>query len=199
MRFSTSTQELRKADMTGLAPDRSVLTEFIATAEGIPFEAVPPLASEIDQAPRIYLHGLGRCGLVLRAFAIRLAQYGLPVHLVGGPVTLAARAGDLLISGSGSGGTSGTVNIATRARAEGLRVIALTATRGAPLDQVAAWTILLPGVSKDDPGSATRSVQPPGSLFEQMLMCFLEQCVVEIGRHRDPDYRIVRRQHANLE
>ncbi|WP_127144638.1 SIS domain-containing protein [Pelagibacterium montanilacus] len=179
--------------------DGTVLGEIMATARSIPFSETARLAAAIGSAPRIYIHGLGRCGHVMKMFSIRLAQLGLPVQLVGEPTALAAREGDLLVVGSGTGETRGTVSIAEKAVGFGLDMIALSATEESTLARLGSDPIILPGVSKLDAAAAARSIQPPGSLFEQMLFCFLEQTVVEIARTRDPGYADVRRQHANLE
>ena len=45
--------------------------------------AGPPLAGSILVATRIFLYGVGRNGLVLQAFAMRLVHLGLDAHFVG--------------------------------------------------------------------------------------------------------------------
>ncbi|HEU4379845.1 MAG TPA: 6-phospho-3-hexuloisomerase, partial [Hyphomicrobiaceae bacterium] len=45
--------------------------------------SVPRLAGSIIAAKRIFLYGAGRTGLVLQAFAMRLAHLGLEAHYVG--------------------------------------------------------------------------------------------------------------------
>ena len=183
--------------MTEALPD--VVAEFHRTAGAIPFAAAPELVARILAAPAIYVHGIGRCGLIMRTFTIRLAQLGLPVYPVGDASTPAASAGDLAIIGSGTGETSSVITIAERARLAGMTMVGLTATPGSRLARLVDHAIFIPGVAKAETPDATRSRQPPGSLFEQMLFCFLEQLVVDIAGKRDPDYAAVRRRHANLE
>lgn len=176
-----------------------VVVEFHRTASAIPFAVAPELVARILAAPAIYVHGIGRCGLIMRTFTIRLAQLGLPVHAVGDASTPAANPGDLAIIGSGTGETSSVVTIAERARLAGMTLVGLTATRDSRLARIVDHPILIPGVAKAETPDATRSRQPPGSLFEQMLFCFLEHIVVDLAEQRDPDYAAVRRRHANLE
>lgn len=176
-----------------------ILDEMVETARSIPFSETTRLAATVMGAPRVYIQALGRCGHIMRTFAIRLAQMGISVHVVGEPSALAARPGDLLVIGSGTGETGGSVAIAQKARDLGLDLLVMTASPQSRLAAIAGIPIILPGVSKDDIDAQLHSIQPPGSLFEQMLFCFLEQTIFEIAQKRDPGYAVIRRQHANLE
>lgn len=175
-----------------------VLAEILGAAERLPLGEIEGLCNAIMKAPHVFVHGAGRCGLVMRSFAVRLAHLGIPVAVVGEPSTVAGEPGDLLLVGSGSGRTETTLAIARGARAAGLRIIALTASAEAPLAAVASNVVLIPGMAKDGGGSLP-SRQPPGSLFEQMLMLFCEETVISLTRIRDPGFAMIRRRHANLE
>jgi 6-phospho-3-hexuloisomerase len=175
-----------------------VLAEILGAADRLPLGEIDGLCGAIAAAPRIFVHAAGRCGLVMRGFAIRLAHLGFPVFVVGEPSAVAGEAGDLLLIGSGSGRTETTLAIARGARAAGLRIIALTASADTPLAAVANDVFLIPGMAKDGGGSVP-SRQPPGSLFEQMLMLFLEEAVLSLAGVRDPEFAMIRRRHANLE
>ncbi len=176
----------------------AVLAEILGAAPGLPVGEIPALADAVQGAKRVHVHAAGRCGLVMRGFAIRLAHLAIPVSVVGEPSTVAAEAGELLLVGSGSGRTETTLAIARAGRAAGTRIIALTASAEAPLAAIADQVIVIPGTAKDGAGSLA-SIQPPGSLFEQMLMLFLEETVLALARARDPGFATIRRRHANLE
>lgn len=173
----------------------AVVKDMIAALTAFPGGAAARLIVSVKMASRIYIFGVGRCGLVMRTFAVRLAQLGLPVSVVGDAVTLAASPGDLLLVGSGSGRTATALTIATRAREEGVTVLALTGDGKAPLAQDADEVIVLPGGNKFGPAT----LQPPGSLFEQMLFCLLEETVLLLARELDPDCIRIRQRHATLE
>jgi 6-phospho-3-hexuloisomerase len=175
-----------------------VLAEILAAAGKLPVGEIEGLCNAIMKAPHVFVHGVGRCGLVMRSFAVRLAQLGIPVAVVGEPSTVAGEPGDLLLVGSGSGRTETILAIARRARAAGLHIIALTASADAPLAAVANNIVLIPGMAKDGGGNLP-SRQPPGSLFEQMLMLFCEEIVLSLTRIRDPGFAMIRCRHANLE
>jgi 6-phospho-3-hexuloisomerase len=179
--------------MTGTS---RVLDEIGSFGRALPLHAVGELADLIGSAPVVFLHGLGRSGLVLRMLAVRLTHLEVPCHVVGDPTTPAIQPGELLVVASGSGGTRGTVAIAERGREIGARVVALTAHPEAPIGVAADRVVALPGVAKTDRGG---SVQPPGSIFEQMLLVLLEEVVLRLAARRDPAYDAVARRHANLE
>ena len=177
----------------------AVLDEMLLAAKSMSFRQCDELAEQLIAARRIYVHGAGRCGLIMRTFAIRLTHLSLPVHVVGDATSPAAASGELLLVGSGSGETGGTIGIARRGHELGLSVAALTTSSRSSLAGIAETLYLIPGVAKNDSDAAERSIQPPGSLFEQLLFCFLEQSIVLLAERLDPDYVAVRRRHANLE
>jgi len=177
----------------------AVLDEMLLAAKSMSFVQCDELAEQLIAARRIYVHGAGRCGLIMRTFAIRLTHLSLPVHVVGDATSPAAASGDFLLIGSGSGETGGTVWIARQGHELGLSVAALTTSSKSSLAGIAQTLYLIPGVAKNDSDAAERSIQPPGSLFEQLLFCFLEQSVVVLAERLDPDYAAVRQRHANLE
>ena len=89
----------------------------------------PALAAAVEltaDARRVFVHGAGRSGLALRMTAMRLMHLGLQVHVVGETTTPAIGEGDLLLTASGSGTTSGVVSAAETARSVGARVIGIT-------------------------------------------------------------------------
>jgi 6-phospho-3-hexuloisomerase len=179
------------------AATSAVLAEINALAAHLPLDASATLCDALAAAPAVHVHGVGRCGLLMRGFAMRLGHLGLPVSVVGETTARAAEPGDLLLVGSGSGRTEGALAIARAGRAIGTQVVALTANRDAPLGALADETIVIPGQAKDGAGRA--SIQPPGSLFEQLLLVFLEETVLTLARRLDPGFALIRRRHANLE
>ena len=99
---------------------------------------------ELLSAERIFVCGLGRSGLMMRAFAMRLMHLGLTSFVVGETTTPSIQEGDLLAVGSGSGETSTPVSIARLAKKAGATVAALTGHRDSTLAQLADVVILIP-------------------------------------------------------
>jgi 6-phospho-3-hexuloisomerase len=183
-----------------MAERRSVvLDEIVRFGASLPLARLDEVCEAIGAAERVYLHGVGRSGLVLRLLAVRLTHLALPCHVVGEATTPAIGPRDLLIAASGSGTTPGVVAIAARARAAGATVVALTAHGEATVAGAATHVIVLPGVAKSDDPAAIGSRQPPGSLFEQMLMLFVEELTLRLAGIWQLSYDAMARRHANLE
>lgn len=126
------------------------------------------VADAVAGGRRVFVHGAGRSGLALRMTAMRLMHLGLDVAVVGDVTAPAIGAGDVLLTASGSGTTSGVVAAATTARSAGARVAAITTAPASPLAELADAVIVVPAADKLD-RSATASRQYAGSLFEQVV------------------------------
>ena len=90
-------------------------SEVLTAAGGLRRGDLADVVRLIGGAPRVFLAGAGRSGLVLRMAAMRLMHLGLDVHVAGDTTTPAIREGDLLIAASGSGTTAGVVKAASTA------------------------------------------------------------------------------------
>ena len=88
--------ELRALSSTAL----SELGETVLKIEQADLDA---FLSEIAGAGRIVLHGVGREGLMMKAFAMRLFHLGLDAHVLGDMTTPPLGDGDLLIVSAGPG------------------------------------------------------------------------------------------------
>ncbi|MBQ8310439.1 MAG: SIS domain-containing protein [Clostridia bacterium] len=159
--------------------------------EQIPTDAPQNIAKLIHSHPRIFLYGAGRSGLMLKAFAMRLAQAGFVTFAVGETVTPAIVRGDLLIVASASGRTASVLRCAETARTVGATVCALTASSDAPLAALSDSTVLLHAPTKDSAPSSSIM----GTLFEQSVLLLCDRSVEKLGVDADQ----MRARHANLE
>jgi 6-phospho 3-hexuloisomerase len=157
------------------------------------------------KAPRVYLIGAGRSGLVARAFGMRLVHLRKKVFIVGETITPALRRADVLVAVSGSGKTTWVVETARAARQLGGRVAALTWDRNSQLAQLAELVVLVPSeaLPRQVAGYTTRElmgIPPPplGSLFEISTLVFFEACVLELMSRLGIAEEEMRRIHANL-
>lgn len=175
----------------------SILREMLQYESELPFDELETIHQKVRGAERVYLHAVGRCGLVLRMLAVRLTHLSIPCHVVGDTTTPAIRATDLLLTASGSGVTSTVVSVARQARDVGADVLALTVYPASPLAEVANRVIKMPGVTKIDLKES--GAQPPGSLFEQLLLCFLDELALFIFRTEAVSNQTLMARHANLE
>ena len=134
---------------------------------------------------------------------MRLAQLGLPVHVVGETTTPAISMGDLLLIGSGSGVTERLVHYAGKAAEAGSRVALATADPASPAARLADVVVVIPAPtpksSKVSTDRKLRSHQPMGTLFEQSLGLILDASVMLLMARLDKTDRGMFGRHANLE
>ncbi|MEF3312164.1 6-phospho-3-hexuloisomerase [Paenibacillus sp. GYB004] len=187
-----------------LALTRSILQELDQTVKSIQVEEIERLVGQIAEtgarAGRIFVAGAGRSGLMLRAFAMRLMHAGFHAYVVGEAVTPGLQAGDLLIIGSGSGETGSLVNMAAKAKKLGASVALATVRPDSTIGQMADTVIAVPAAAKErNDGSATTTIQPMGSLFEQSLLLLLDTVVLCCMDRLGIDSAAMFGRHANLE
>ena len=158
------------------------------------------LIKEVEAAPRIFGCAAGRSGFILRGFLMRLMHLGFTVFSVGETITPRVRPGDLLIVMSGSGETAQPREMQRRANSVGARTLSLTTHPESTIGREAQVTISIPGTTKLTRQQETKSVQCPGSLFEQVTFLFLEAVVLILYQRRlGRDHGEVLDRHADLE
>jgi 6-phospho-3-hexuloisomerase len=175
-----------------------VINEIADTVALIDEQQLAVLAGHLGLAPRVFVAGAGRSGLVLRMAAMRLMHLGMTVHIAGDITTPAISSGDLLLVASGSGTTSGVVRAAETAARTGARIVAVTTNAGSPLAALADALVIVPAAQKTDHGSSV-SRQYSGSLFEQVLFLAVEAVFQTLWDNTDESAEQLWLRHANLE
>ncbi len=177
---------------------RHDLDEVTAILAQMDEDTADALVTAILSAPRVFVVGLGRSGLMLRMFAIRLMQIGLEAHVVGDATTPAIAAGDLLIALSGSGRTETVVNLARKAGSFGARVLAITSSPTTPLAELADVVVVVPaGSVKTDLATPTRL--PLANVLEQAMAIYWTAWAPCWPSSAEQDNPALMRRHANLE
>lgn len=175
----------------------AILDELQVISESIAEDQISLLMDELMSAPRIFGLGAGRSGLIIKAFMMRLMQAGLPAFVVGETVTPAIGASDLLVIGSSSGRTATLIEMAKLAKSANARIALITAS---PRSIMAASADILVEIPVDVPHVPTnRSVQPPGSPFEQSMLLVLDALVPVIMERRGINDGQLLARHANLQ
>jgi 6-phospho-3-hexuloisomerase len=149
----------------------------------------------LARAKRVYITGVGRSGLVVKAFGQRLMHLGFDVHLADEITAPGISRGDILVACSGTGSTQLTVYMARKARKIGARCVALTTQPHSPLSRVAHSVIVIPAALERGVGSR----QPARSLFEQALFLFLDSVVLALMQDLGISEARIRKRHSNLE
>ena len=156
------------------------------------------LGQFLIESERVFVEGKGRTGLVMRMFAMRLMQIGLNAFVVGETTTPAIQSGDVLVVGSASGVTGGSVLTAKKAHEVGARIVTLTTVESSPLNQLADKVLILPGESQKS-GHALKSKLPLGTLFEQCLLVVLDSLSTQLAEDLQQDTASMMERHSNLE
>lgn len=169
--------------------------EVLARVRG---EELDKLIEAILLARRVFCTGQGRSGLVMKAFAMRLVHLGLNAHVVGETTTPAIGGGDLLLACTGSGQTRTTLAIVDAGRERGAETACLTAHPESPIGETVAFTAEVPApITYDSPRG--RSIQPPGSLFEQAALMLCDAMVMSLMDRLGTSEDQMRARHTKLE
>lgn len=167
--------------------------------------AVEPEASEalyraVRKAKRVYAAGMGRSGLVARAFAQRLSHVGLDARACDEITLPRIGKGDLLVAASGSGETPSTLLKVRLARQAGAVVALVTARPKSSIGRLARVVVHIPAPSRVWRDQAiVGSVQPGRSLFEQALLVYLDALVLRFMEEEGLEDEDVMARHSNLD
>jgi 6-phospho-3-hexuloisomerase len=158
---------------------------------------VDPLVTDqfvdaIIAAPRIFVYGVGRSGLVGKAFAVRLVQMGKDVHFVGDTTTPIVDQDNLVIIISNTGETMSAVQTANIVGRIGAKVVAITSAPHSKLAS-AAEIVLEVSPRRDE---QRRKLAPLGTLFEDAVFLMLDALVPMIMGRMGQTEASLRRRHA---
>lgn len=112
--------------------------------------------SEIRSANRIFVYGVGRSGLMAKAFTMRLMHLGFTAYFADETCTPSAQQGDLLIVCSGSGETGSVKEMAKKAKKLGLKIGLLTIDEASTIGRIADVLIKIPAFSPKRQSSVNR-------------------------------------------
>ena len=175
---------------------REIIQELSLLSNQISEEALDTIISVIQAHECVFVHGAGRTGLMLKAFAIRLVQMEREVYVVGETITPSIKKGDLLLTASASGRTPSVLQMAEQAAACGADVMTIVGDPESPLADAYPPVMVLESGSKFQQKANSR--QTMGSLFEQMLLLVLDAVVLRMLDEEDMEESMAER-HANLE
>jgi 6-phospho-3-hexuloisomerase len=173
-------------------PDiEQILREMADILGRVTSDSVAIASKEVRGAQRVFVYGLGRTGLICRAFAMRLMHLGLTAHVVGDATTPAIGAGDVLVACSGTGTTGVVLGAARKAQHAGARVLAVTGAPDTPLATAADAVAIVPA-------KPSSQQQFGGSPFEQALLVFLDAVILDLTRQLGVSHQDMWPRHANL-
>jgi 6-phospho-3-hexuloisomerase len=161
--------------------------------------AVDRAVEAIASAERIALYGVGREGLQIKGFAMRLFHLGRRAAMVGDMTTPPVGSGDLLIVSAGPGEFSTVLALMGVAKDAGAKTLVVTAQPEGEAAKRADFVLPVPAQTMaDDTGPAT-SVLPMGSLYEGAQYILFEVMILKLRDRLGVTAEAMRANHTNLE
>jgi 6-phospho-3-hexuloisomerase len=167
--------------------------------KAVPGDPVERFIRGLDHADRIFCTAQGRSGYVLRCFCMRLMHLGYRAYFVGETITPRIGKADILVVLSGSGKTALTYELIKLVQQQGALTYGVIGIEDSPIARALDCKVCLPGASGRDHPDAVRSIQPPGSLFEQAAFVMLETIVLALYQRQGSDGGTLLERHTNLE
>ena len=179
---------------------RAVIDELDRTLASIDSAQLERLKDEILKAEQVFFVGVGRVMLALQCVCKRLAHLGIKAHYVGEITEPAITKNDLLIVGSGSGGSLFPLGIARKARAAAdCRIVHIGSNPNSDMKDVADFMVRIPVRTKLYLEDEIDSCQPMTSLFEQSVLLLGDVLAKMIIEEKHLDMKGLWQYHANLE
>jgi 6-phospho-3-hexuloisomerase len=182
-----------------LSMARKVFDEAGAVFAALAPDTADHLCDEVIRARRIACFGLGREGLMIRAFCMRLMHLGFDAHVVGDMTTPPVGPGDLLIVSAGPGGFSTALALLGVARDAGSRTAVITAQPEGDAPRMADVVLHLPAQTMANDLEPSSSLLPMGSLFEIAELIFFDIVAILLQRRTGQTPEMMRGRHTNLE
>lgn len=169
---------------------------------------VVELAAVASRKGRVFLYGVGREGLMLKALCMRLFHLGLSTYFVFDMTTPPIASNDLLIASAGPGGFSTVDALCSVGKSQGAKVLLLTAhpEGGSSVTHASVVAYLPAQTMADDEGAAASgggessgALLPMGSAYEGAMFVLFEMVVFKLGGVLGENPEAVRARHTNLE
>ena len=146
----------------------------------------------IMNAGKIFVYGVGRSGLVVKGFAIRLVQLGLQVYFIGDIATPIVDDKSLVLVVSATGETMSAIQTANICRRVGSDVVVITSKPHSKLAHAGNIIFTLRTEVTDE----SKKLAPLGTLFEDAAMILLDGVVAELMVRMEQDDKSMRSRHS---
>ena len=178
---------------------RRALSEIGAVFSQVSDKAGETMCGEILKARRIACYGVGREGLMVKAFCMRLMHLGLDAQVVGDMTAKSVGKGDLLLVSAGPGAFSTVLALLGVAREAGTRTLLITAQLGGAAAQKADAVVYLPAQTMANDHGAAAGLLPMGSLYEAVQLVFFDLVSILLREQLGQTAEEMRARHTNLE
>ncbi|MEM0449390.1 MAG: 6-phospho-3-hexuloisomerase [Methanomassiliicoccales archaeon] len=172
-------------------------SNFIISEVKESLEKVDPALSEkvcdaILGARVVFIYGVGRSGLVGKAFGVRLVQMGLDVHFIGDTTTPIVQKEDLLLVISNTGETMSAVQTANIVGRIGAEVVVITSNQQSKLGRTARIIVEIQPCRKEE----RSKLAPLGTIFEVASLIYLDSLVPLLMQKLNQSEASLRKRHA---
>jgi len=169
-----------------------ILSNISSALDSVTQDEMDWCIDHILGAKKVFLYGVGRSGLVGKAFAMRLVQMGLQAFFIGETVSPVVTKEDLAIIISNTGETTSAIQTANILRRVGAEVIVISGDRTSNLARAGNMIIHI-----DVPSSSKRKLYAPlGTLFEDASLIFFDLMVPLLMVRLKETEESLRRRHA---
>ena len=178
-----------------------VIAELDKTLSSIDPAQIERLRDAILKAEQVFFVGVGRVMLALQCVCKRMAHLGVRAHCVGDITEPAITGNDLLIVGSGSGGSLFPLGIAKKARAAvpGVTIVHIGSNPNSEMKDIADFMVRIPVRTKFYLPDEIDSCQPMTTIFDQSVLLLGDVLAKMIIEERHLDMKGLWQYHANLE
>lgn len=184
--------------MTTYATSKQILAEIDQVLSKVDEAQIQALCDALTMARRIFVYGLGREGLVMRSFAMRLMHLGLNVAVVGDMTTPPISLEDVFLVSCGPGYLATVQALMSVARQAGGRIVMVTAQPQALLSRQADLLVNLPAQTMAEADKSS-SAQAMGSAFEQAMWVLFDALMPRLQSALGQTADNLRQRHTNLE
>jgi len=141
---------------------------------------------------KIFIYGVGRSGLIAKAFAIRLVQMGLEVYFIGETITPIVEEGHVVVIVSYTGETMSATQTANIVRRVGAKVVSITANNHSKLAAASNLVIEIHPPKDDE----RKRLAPLGTVFEDAALIYLDSIVATLMDKLGQSEGGMRKRHA---
>ena len=181
---------------------RSVVEEHRAVFEQLDMGELRSAIQLIESADRVFVYGMGREGISLRGFAMRLAHLGKEAHWQQDDTTTAICPGDLFITSCSRGCDPGSLeHICRSVKAAGGKILMFTADPDGEFSrEIADFPLWVHstgfGMRRTD---LVPTVQMMGNQYEQHLYMLTDVIIMLIVEDLGLTYKELEARHRNAE
>lgn len=173
-----------------------IIEENRKVLERVDIKEIDRLIEAIDAAKTIQLFAMGRMGLSMRGFTMRLKHMGYDAYVVYDTITPAIGKGDLLLVLCGM--TNVEMNIVKLSKDANATVGILGPHPENEIGQLADFTVRVPGQFYGD-ASEVKSIQPMSTVLEQSMFLLTDIITMMIIEKNQIDIDTMHTRHTNLE